>query len=122
MYSDALARKTMTVPKKKLAKKWEEIKRMIESNYEADYKLALLEADKVFDEVLKMAGVRGADMGERLKSLNKSQLVNLDEIWWAHKLRNSMAHDLKFKLYHDDARKAIEEFEKAIEEFGALDF
>jgi hypothetical protein len=120
-YSEAISKKSLVVPKKKMAKQWEKIKKLVESDYDADYKLALLDADKVFDEVLKLAGLAGKDMAERMKSLNVEQLSNIEDAWWAHKLRNSMVHDTRFKLTHGDAKKAVDIFEKSLKEFEALE-
>ena len=120
-YSEAISKKSLIVPKKKMAKQWDRIKKLVASDYDADYKLALLEADKIFDEVLKLAGLTGKDMAERMKSLNIEQLSNIEDAWWAHKLRNSMVHDTRFKLSHGDAKKAVEIFERSLKEFLALE-
>jgi len=120
-YSEAFSQKSFTVPKKKMLKKWAEIQARAQSTYEADYKLALLDADKLFDETLKLMGFQGKDMGERLKMVNKDQLSNLEEIWWAHKLRNQMVHETRSKTARGDVQRAIAAFEKSFKEFGTLD-
>src|SRR3989344_2079440 len=47
--------------------RWEEIKRHVSSFVEAEWKLAVIEADKFVDDVLKTAGFAGESMGERLR-------------------------------------------------------
>ena len=120
-YSEAFSQKSFTVPKKKMLKKWAEIQGRAQSTYEADYKLALLDADKLFDETLKIMGFDGKDMGERLKAVNSKQLRNIDDIWWAHKLRNQMVHETRSKTARGDVQRAIASFEKSLKELGTLD-
>jgi hypothetical protein len=120
-YSEAFSQKSFTVPKKKMLKKWTEIQQRAQSTYEADYKLALLDADKLFDETLKIMGFAGKDMGERLKMVNSKQLSNIDDVWWAHKLRNQMVHETRSKTARGDVQRAIATFERSLKEFEALD-
>src|SRR3990167_9669190 len=51
--------------------KWEEIKRHMESTREAEWKFAVVEADKMVDDLLKRAGYLGDSMGERLMNIEK---------------------------------------------------
>jgi len=68
--------------------RWEEITRHIESDREAEWKFAVIEADKLIDNLLKQAGYPGDTMGERLMAIDKGQLLSLEGLWEAHKIRN----------------------------------
>ena len=107
-------------PKKKLAKKWNRIEKRLESNQEAELKLAVIEADKFFDNILKRIGYFGKDMGERLKRINPSQMTNINDIWTAHKIRNNIVHDIDYKLIVVDAQRAVKAYKKALDELEAL--
>jgi hypothetical protein len=80
---------------------------------------AVSEADKLLDYALKHNGVRGETMGERLKN-SRGRFSNLDAIWSAHKVRNSLAHEADFDLVPAQAREAIANFERGLRDLGAL--
>jgi hypothetical protein len=103
-----------------LSSRWNEIIRHLESNREAEWKLAIIEADNLVDELLKSAGYQGASMGERLMSIEKGQLSSLEGLWEAHKARNKLVHDAGYFLRFAEAKRAIKLFEKAMEELGGL--
>src|SRR3989344_595163 len=50
--------------------KWEEILEHMNSNREAEWKFAIIEADKFVDDLLKTAGYPGDSMGERLTNID----------------------------------------------------
>src|SRR3989344_3064717 len=49
-----------------LQKEWDRIKTNAESIRESEWKLSIIEADKLVDDVLKQLGYPGESMGERL--------------------------------------------------------
>ncbi len=108
------------LPKKKLVKKWGQIEKRLESGQETELKLAVIEADKFFDDILKRIGYLGKDMGGRLKKINPSQMANIDDIWSAHKIRNSIVHDVDYKLIVIDAERAVGAYRKALEELEVI--
>ena len=108
------------LPKKELDKKWNSVMDKLEKNNESDYKLALIEADNIFDDLLKKIGYQGEDMGERLKQITEAQLANIDELWQAHKTRNRIAHEPGFKLTYSQAKRAIEIYQRAIRDLEVI--
>ena len=107
-------------PKKELNKKWEAIMERLEKNNESDYKVAIIEVDNIFDDLLIKMGYQGEDMGERLKQVTKAQLASIDELWQAHKIRNRIAHEQDFKLTYLQAKRAIEIYQQATDNLEAL--
>lgn len=103
-----------------LTSKWGEIMRHFESEKEAEWKFAIIEADKLVDDLLKSAGYPGDTTGERLMGIEKVQLLSLDGLWEAHKIRNKLAHDTNYFLRYAEARRAIQFYEKTLEELQAL--
>ncbi len=108
------------LPKKKLTKKWSRIEKRLGLGQEAELKLAVIEADKFFDDILKRIGYFGKDMGERLKKINPGQMANINDIWSAHKIRNNIVHDVDYKLNSVDAERAIRAYKKALEELEVI--
>lgn len=103
-----------------LQSKWEEIRRHSESHQEAEWKLAVIEADKLVDDILKSANYSGETMGERLMSIERGQLQTLDGLWEAHKIRNKLIHDTNYFLRYAEARKAVQLYEKTLQELEAI--
>ncbi len=108
------------VPRKKLLKKWNQIEARLKSSHETDSKLAVIEADKLLDDVLKRCGYFGKDMGSRLKKINSGQIASINDVWSAHKVRNSIVHNIDYKLTELEAERAIRAFKKALEELEAI--
>ncbi len=100
--------------------RWQEIKSHVSSFKESEWKFAVIEADKLVDDVLKSAGFAGESMGERLMLIKPDQLLNLQYLWDAHKLRNLLVHDVNYQITHRQAIWAIEAFENVLRELEAL--
>lgn len=110
----------VSAPGGALQARWEEILRHIESTNEAEWKFAVIEADKLVDELLKSSGYLGETMGERLMSIDKTQIVTLDDLWDAHKTRNRLVHDANYFLRYAEAKRAVKLYEETLKELGAL--
>ena len=101
--------------------KWQEIKQLIALGKPSNYSRAVLEADKLLDHVLKTHRAPGLTMGDRLKaSRNKFSEEAYDAAWKAHKVRNELVHNSQYELLDFQAKEAIENFKKALEELRAL--
>ncbi|MBU1146067.1 hypothetical protein KKD80_00775 [Patescibacteria group bacterium] len=105
--------------KQGIKKRWQEIEKMLDQPGEMNYKLAVMEADKLLDYVLKSMSMSGKDMGERIRFAS-FRFNRLKKVWWAHVLRNQLVHEATFSLNHSTAKRAIKTFERALRELGAL--
>jgi len=91
----------------------------IASDSPSDWKLAIIEADIILDEILKEAGYAGASLGERLRSISPTQLRSLDDAWQAHKVRNQIAHGgADFILTRRLAEDTIKQYRRVFHEMG----
>lgn len=84
---------------------------------------AVMEADKLFDQGLRQAGLPGDSMGERLKAARSrfaSDRPAYDALWRAHKLRNALAHEVGFDLVPSQAKEALRDFERGLRHLGSL--
>jgi hypothetical protein len=101
--------------------RWDNIKAVSKTGA-SGLKSSINEADKLFDYVMKSLGFPGDTMGDRLKSA-RTKFANYstyDAVWRAHKLRNSLAHELSFDLVPSQAHEALADFERGLRELGAL--
>jgi hypothetical protein len=81
--------------------------------------LAVIDADKLLDEVLKKKNFKGRTMGERLVAAQRS-LSDNDSVWYAHKLRNRLVHEPNVKLKKNEAQTALAGFKKGMQDLGAF--
>lgn len=100
--------------------RWDEIEKHINSIREAEWKFAVIEADKLVDELLKGAGFPGDTMGDRLMNIQPGQLTTLQNLWEAHKIRNRLVHDTNYFLRYTEAKRAVSLYEKTLRELQAL--
>ncbi len=98
--------------------KWMKVLEHINSPNPADWKLAILEADIILDQMLDKMGYHGATMGDKLKSIEPSDFTSLQEAWEAHKVRNAIAHEgSDYVVTKPEAERVIRLFKKVFEEF-----
>ena len=83
------------------------------------YNSVVIEADKLLDKALCELGVPGKTMGERLKK-SGDKFSQLNAVWYAHKLRNQIAHEHGFTLEYPQAKKALSTFRQALKDLGAV--
>ncbi len=109
------------VKKEKKNDRWNAVIEHISSTKEGDWRIAIIEADSMLDQLTKDMGLIGVDLGDRLRHAPTGDFATLDNAWEAHKLRNRIAHEgLNFKLEYREAKKAIEMFESVFMEFGVI--
>lgn len=105
---------------RRMVKQWAKTTGRLATALESEYKLALIEADSIFDDILKRMGYAGTTLEERLEKLTSATLPNIDQIWEAHKIRNNIVHDPDYRLSLDEARKTLETYEQALRDLQAL--
>jgi len=97
-------------------KEWLKTSKRLESGREDEYKLALIEADGLLDDVLRKMGYKGDNIADRLKQLDKTILPNLEQVQEAHNIRNNVVHDPDYKLNQELAKKSLGIYEKALQD------
>ena len=97
--------------------RWEEVQRLIISENESDLKLAVIEADKMLDELLTVLGYQGMTIGDKLLAVEKGDMQSLDDAWEAHKFRNKIAHETGFQVTQREARRIISLYAKVFQEY-----
>jgi len=99
------------------SERWQEIKGHLDGENPIEWKMAIIEADSLLDDIMKRIGYQGENLGERLKMIEKSDLNNLNNIWEAHKVRNRLVHEPgKITLSKEEAKDTIWKYEKALRE------
>ncbi len=92
-----------------------EINKKIASDSVSDWKIAVIEADKVLDKTLDKRGFLGESLGDKLKKMVPADLPEVyEEVWEAHKIRNRIVHEPDFEITQGESRKLIGIYERAI--------
>jgi hypothetical protein len=97
--------------------RWEEVQKLLASDNESNLKLAIIEADKLLDDLLTVLGYTGESIGDKLLKIERGDMESLDDAWEAHKYRNRIAHERDFHLSEHDARRVIALYAKVFREF-----
>jgi len=98
---------------KKTFKKWIKIIKKLESNKESEYKLAIIEADNLLNDVFEKMDYKGKTMKEKLDQFEPAILPNIDEVRQAHQTRNDIVYDPDYQLTLDQAKKILDIYEKS---------
>lgn len=111
----------LVTKKSKLVKKWNKIKERMASGNESEYKVAIIEADGMIDDLIARMKYAGENMTERLDNINSGQIENIAELRKAHEIRNRIIHDENFVLSKDEAEKTLGYFEDFLRYFLVLE-
>ncbi len=118
---DILTRQALEKHPKRTNVRWIKVTELADSDNENDWRRAILEADVILDELLDTIGYDGMSVGEKLKSVEKSDFNTVDMAWEAHKVRNKIAHEGgNFTLSKQETRRVIGLFQSVFEEFEYL--
>ncbi|MEN9582642.1 MAG: hypothetical protein RL641_596 [Candidatus Parcubacteria bacterium] len=108
----------VTAPKHE---KWELIQGHMFSNNPAEWRLAIIEADTILEELTIKLGLRGDTLGDRLKSAVPADFNNVQTAWEAHKVRNRIAHDgSSYEITQAEANRVIRMYEDVFNEFNYI--
>ncbi len=99
---------------------WKQVKKRLESKDKKQWRLAVVEADAIFDETLKIAGYNGKTFDERLESADHTRFFNIsiEEIKEAHRLKNRVASEPEFPVSLNEAEAIIRIYRSACKELN----
>lgn len=93
----------------------------LEENRDSEWKLAVIEGDKLLEEALTQAGFPGEGVGDALRQLDRTKLTRVNEAWQAHRLRNDIVHDPQKTVTAFEARAALENYAAVLRELGVIE-
>lgn len=98
----------------KAQKQWKKIKQNFEKDNPVYWKLALLESEKLMDEILTRMGLGPGTMDERLSRATVDEIPNLQDVIKARSLCQDIAKDPDYRLNKENAENTLQVFEKAL--------
>lgn len=107
---------------KKAYKQWLKIVKKAESSREAEQKLAIIEADNFFFEILEKQGYVGETIEEKLTKISNIILSDKDKknVLEAHKLRDNIVYRPDYRLKTEETKKAMDIFESVLNSLDAF--
>jgi hypothetical protein len=104
----------------KVQKIWRNILKRLDSKDSEAYKLAVIEAEKFFNEMLETLGYKGKDFEERMGRISPDGISDSENIYQAHQTAEKIIKDSNFELSLGKAKNILENFEKALKEINVL--
>ena len=101
----------------KITKKWRDIQTLCSESH--NWPQAVLLADQLVGDVLRIKRKDGKTMGERMVSAQRD-FSNNDAIWQAHKLANRIRQTRETVLKQDEVKQALVAFRQALRDLGAV--
>ena len=105
---------------RKMTDAWAKVIKRLKGAQESEYKLAILEADEMLDDVLKKMGFAGETPRERLEKVTPEIISSLEQLKEARKVRDNILYDPDFRLTQEQSQKALESYEQAFRDLGVL--
>lgn len=98
---------------------WENIQKRLKSADQNGWKTAILEADHILNEILKMSGYLGK-LSDQLKILTADQLKNIEDVERAHAIHDKIKNDPSFVITQEEAREVIAVYGQSFKELGLI--
>ena len=111
-----------TVSKGKMQKRWDKVKNRLKDGNPSQYKVAIIEADAIAEEILGGIGYSGANMSEKLEQVKAGHLdEHLETLQEVHLLRNRIVHEANFEVDEAMAKAVIGVYENFLKYLEFLD-
>lgn len=119
MWSDILG--IGDIGKRRQLRGWRQILKRLQTEDMGNWKTALLEADAIFDEILKASGYRGETVHDRFSQLPLEALSVRDRILIAHEIRDKILQEPEFVITKQQAMDVARVYQQAFRELGLID-
>ncbi len=112
-----------TLDRQTVRESWLKIEEQASFGKPSNYRSAVIDADKLVDFVLRKMYPNEESMAARLK-LAKTKFVNhydiYDGLWFSHKVRNEIVHNVNFELPSVEVRGILDKFRAGLDQLGAF--
>ncbi len=101
--------------------RWVKTLEYVFSNHTSDWKLAIIEADSLLEDLMDSLGFKGVGVGEKLKNATQENFSKLTSAWEVHNIRNKIAHEgTSYEISQHEARRVIAIYEDIFREYGFI--
>ena len=113
------SKKRYSFDKEEYQTAWLKIENSLTKDNKQSYNAVVIDADKLLDKALNEMGLPGKTMGERMKRAG-GYFSQVNSVWYAHKIRNQIAHEHGFSVDYNQAKHALANFKQALKDLGAV--
>ena len=108
------------VPKTHL--RWNRILEQARGDSDQGWRLAILEADIMLNELLDSLGYKGETMGDKMRQVDRANFNTIDLAWEVHRVRNKIAHEGTAHILNArEVRRIIEIYRTIFKEFKIIE-
>lgn len=101
--------------------RWRRVLEHAQSEDEHKWRLAILEADIMLNELLDLQGYKGETMADKMKMVSRSSFNSIDDAWEAHRTRNKIAHEgAEYVLSEREKNHVMNLYERVFKEFNFI--
>lgn len=101
--------------------RWKYILTLVESPNESDWRVAIIEADAMMEEVLRNSDLSGSTVGELLEAAKGNGYQSIQDAWDGHLVRNQIAHEgSDFPVSQVESRRVVKMFQNFFEELQVI--
>ena len=98
--------------------RWNHIVEQTRTDSEQNWRLAILEADIMLNDLLDQLGYKGETMADKMKQIDRSRFNSIDLAWEGHRVRNAIAHQGSLQaITQREARRVVGLYEQVFREF-----
>jgi hypothetical protein len=120
-FNNHFNRNTHSLEKNPREERWLGIEAMFKSADKNAWRLAIIDADTMLEELIISMGYRGNTFGERLKDMHRNNIPWLQSAWDVHLLRNKLAHEgSRYPLNDREAYRAYRIYQQILVQSGYL--
>gem|GEM_PF-1362155 len=102
--------------------RWEKVAELFYSQNESDWRMGIIEADAMLEDLFMRLGYPGNTLGERMRAANTQNFPMLNYAWQAHKVRNQIAHQgMHFQLSPEHAWRTFKAYETVFRDARYID-
>jgi len=97
---------------------WKRVLEHLESGDPNNWRLAIMEADIMLEDMVDTMMLPGESLGERMTNIEQSDFNTIDKAWEAHKLRNKIVHEGgDYILTEREAKRIVSLYKEVFDEF-----
>lgn len=108
------------ISRNKMITRWEKILARLEGQNASQYKVAILEAEALAEEILTGIGWKGGHLESRLASVTDAQLESRPALLEAHRVRNAIILDPRYELSREEAEATLAKYRRFFDEVELL--
>lgn len=102
--------------------RWNHLMEEAASPDDRRWRVAILEADIMLNELLDVLGYKGETMGDKMKQVERADFRTIDLAWEAHRTRNAVAHEGAAHLLNErEVHRVMNFYEQVFREFKFIE-